>query len=192
MKITIDEAVCKKHNLSFAEVIGLLLVRSTDNAYSFLSELEAQEKIVKVGEPPQEDLLITNRWDDEVSAIILESDDTIPSVEELTKLAENLREIFPKGMKVGSSAWRGNVREITLRLQKFYKLYGKQYSPEDILNAAQKYVDSFPNDRTKMRILKYFILKHDKDSGEDISDLATFLENDCVSEETDDWTVSLR
>lgn len=192
MKITIDEAVCKKHNLSFAEVIGLLLVRNTDNAYSFLSELEAQEKIVKMGTPPQEDLLITNRWDDEVSAIILESDDTIPSVEELTKLAENLREIFPKGMKVGSSAWRGNVREITLRLQKFYKLYGKQYSPEDILNAAQKYVDSFPNDRTKMRILKYFILKHDKDNGEDISDLATFLENDCVGEETDDWTVSLR
>ena len=188
MKITIDESVCKKHNLSFAEVIGLLLVRTTDNAHSFLKGLEEQEKCVAVGD----DLLITSRWDEEVSAIILESDDTIPSVEELTKLAEQLREIFPKGMKVGSSAWRGNVREITLRLQKFYKLYGKQYSPEDILNAAHKYVDSFGEDRTKMRILKYFILKHDKENGEDMSDLANFLENDCVSEDADDWTISLR
>lgn len=192
MKITIDEAVCKKHNLSFAEVIGLLLVRNTDNAYSLLEKLENEEKIVREGIPLQEDILITNRWDDEVSAIILESDDTIPSVESLMELASKLREVFPKGMKIGSSAWRGNVREITLRLQKFFKLYGTKYTLDQIFDATKRYVETFNGDYSRMRILKYFILKHDKDTGEDISDLATFLENDCVSDNADDWLVELR
>lgn len=192
MKITIDEAVCKKHNLSFAEVIGLLLVRNTNNAYSLLEKLENEEKIVKVGIPLQEDVLITGRWDDEVSAIILESDNTIPSVESLTELASKLREVFPKGMKVGSSAWRGNIREITLRLQKFFKLYGTQYTLDQIFDATKRYVETFNGDYSRMRILKYFILKHDKETGEDISDLANFLENDCVSDNADDWLVELR
>jgi len=192
MKITIDEAVCKKHNLSFAEVIGLLLVRNTDNAYSLLEKLENEEKIVKVGIPLQENILITGRWDDEVSAIVLESDNTIPSVESLTELASKLREVFPKGMKVGSSAWRGNIREITLRLQKFFKLYGTQYTFDQIFDATKRYVETFNGDYSRMRILKYFILKHDKETGEDISDLANFLENDCVSDNADDWLVELR
>ena len=192
MKITIDENVCKRHNLSFAEVIGLLFVRSTDNAYSFLEKLENEEKIIKEGIPLQENLLITNRWDEEVSAIILESDDTIPPVEEIQALASKLREIFPKGLKVGSSAWRGNIREITLRLQKFFKIYGSQYKPEDIIDATRKYVDRFNGDYTYMRILKYFIMKHDSETNEDVSELANFLENDCVSENTDDWLVELR
>jgi len=192
MKITIDEAVCKKHNLSFAEVIGLLLVRNTNNAYSLLEKLENEEKIVKTGIPLQEDVLITGRWDDEVSAIILESDNTIPSVESLTELASKLREVFPKGMKVGSSAWRGNIREITLRLQKFFKLYGTQYTLDQIFDATKRYVETFNGDYSRMRILKYFILKHDKETGEDISDLANFLENDCVSDNADDWLVELR
>lgn len=192
MKITIDEAVCKKHNLSFAEVIGLLLVRNTNNAYSLLEKLENEEKIVRTGIPLQEDILITGRWDDEVSAIILESDNTIPSVESLTELASKLREVFPKGMKVGSSAWRGNIREITLRLQKFFKLYGTQYTLDQIFDATKRYVETFNGDYSRMRILKYFILKHDKETGEDISDLANFLENDCVSDNADDWLVELR
>lgn len=199
MKITIDESVCKKYNLSVADAIGLLFVKLTNNAYSSLEKFENEEKIVKDGIPLQESLLITNRWDDVVSAILLESDNSIPPVEEIQKLAIKLREIFPRGLKVGTSAWRGNVREITLRLQKFFKLYGAQYTPDEIIEATQKYVSSFNGDYKFMRILKYFILKNETkydENGighnEDVSELANFLENDCVSENTDDWTVELR
>ena len=199
MKITIDESVCKKHNLSFAEVIGLLFVRSTDNAHLSLDKLENENKILKDGNPLDEKLLITNRWDDEVSAILLESDDSIPPVEDIAILASKLREIFPKGMKVGTSAWRGNLREITLRLQKFFKLYGNQYSSEDIINATKKNVEHFNGDYRFMRILKYFIMKtetkYDEDGvghNEDVSELANFLENDCVKEDSDDWMIELR
>ena len=48
------------------------------------------------------------------------------------KSEEQMRELFPTGMKVGSSAWRGNIRELKLRMQKFFRLYG-DYTDEQIL-----------------------------------------------------------
>lgn len=196
MKITINEEVCKKHNLSVEETIGLLFVRLTQNAHKEIDKLINDEKVVN--DLLTDEILITQRWNDEVDSIILESDDSIPNEEELRELASKMREMFPKGFKIGSAAWRGNVRELTIRLQKFYKLYGN-YKPEEILDATQRYVQSFNGDYTKMRILKYFILKHDPQMGEDgirhvedISDLANFLENDCVDDKPDDWMIELR
>ena len=98
-----------------------------------------------------------------------------------------MRELFPKGMKVGNSAWRGNVRELKLRMQKFFKMYGN-YDDEAILEATKRYVESFNGDYTYMRILKYFILKselkqHEGENGEtvqqveDVSMLANVLDN---------------
>lgn len=196
MKITINEEVCKKHNLSVEETIGLLFVRLTQNAHKEIDKLINDEKVVN--DLLTDEILITQRWNDEVDSIILESDDSIPNEEELRELASKMREMFPKGFKIGSAAWRGNVRELTIRLQKFYKLYGN-YKPEQILDATKRYVQSFNGDYTKMRILKYFILKHDPQMGEDgirhvedISDLANFLENDCVDDKPDDWMIELR
>lgn len=197
MKITIDEEVSKKHNLTIEETIGLLFVRLTQNAHSEIDKLIGDEKVVN--DFLNQELLVTQRWSDEVDSILLESDNSIPTEEELSKLAASMRELFPKGFKIGTSAWRGNVRELTLRLQKFYKLYGNNYTPEQILEATRKYVQSFNGDYSRMRILKYFILKHDPQMGEDgvrhvedISDLATFLENDCVENQPDDWMIELR
>ena len=196
MKITINEEVCKKHNLSVEETIGLLFVRLTQNAHKEIDKLINDEKVVN--DLLTDEILITQRWNDEVDSIILESDESIPNEEELRELASKMREMFPKGFKIGSAAWRGNVRELTIRLQKFYKLYGN-YKPEEILDATKRYVQSFNGDYTKMRILKYFILKHDPQMGEDgirhvedISDLANFLENDCVDDKPDDWMIELR
>lgn len=196
MKITINEEVCKKHNLSVEETIGLLFVRLTQNAHKEIDKLINDEKVVN--DLLTDEILITQRWNDEVDSIILESDESIPNEEELRELASKMREMFPKGFKIGSAAWRGNVRELTIRLQKFYKLYGN-YKPEQILDATKRYVQSFNGDYTKMRILKYFILKHDPQMGEDgirhvedISDLANFLENDCVDDKPDDWMIELR
>ena len=197
MKITIDEEVCKKHNLSIEETIGLLFVRLTHNAHKEIDKFINDEKVVN--DILTNEIVITSRWNDEVDSVILESDKSLPSTEDLAKLASQMRELFPKGFKIGSAAWRGNIRELTLRLQKFYELYGNNYSPEQILDATKRYVNHFNGDYTKMRILKYFILKHDPQMGEDgikhvedISDLANFLENDCVENNPDDWMIELR
>ena len=187
MKYVIDEKVCKKHNLTLSEVLALSLVRSTKNVDKLIESLVKCEKLVKGDMFSENEYLITQRWSDELDAVLLESDTTIPSSDRIESLVSKMRELFPKGMKVGNSAWRGNVRELKLRMQKFFKLYG-DYSDEAILKATKAYVDSFNGNYTYMRILKYFILKseikqHQNDIGEvvsqveDVSELANILEN---------------
>ena len=191
MKYIIDEKVCEKHNLTITEVLCLLFLKSCDGNYSdVISKLIKEEKIIESNTLDSNNidyLYLTPHWDDEVSSIILESDNSVPDKDRIENLVNKMRELFPKGMKIGNSAWRGNVRELKLRMQKFFKMYG-DYSDEAILKATKAYVDSFNGNYTYMRILKYFILKseikqHQNDLGEvisqveDVSELANILEN---------------
>lgn len=191
MKYIIDEKVCEKHNLTITEVLCLLFLKSCDGNYSdVVSKLIKEEKIIESNTPDSNNvdyLYLTPHWDDEVSSIILESDNSVPDKDRIENLVNKMRELFPKGMKIGNSAWRGNVRELKLRMQKFFKMYG-DYSDEAILKATKAYVDSFNGNYTYMRILKYFILKseikqHQNDLGEvisqveDVSELANMLDN---------------
>ena len=191
MKYIIDEKVCEKHNLTITEVLCLLFLKSCDGNYSdVVSKLIKEEKIIESNIPDSNNvdyLYLTPHWDDEVSSIILESDNSVPDKDRIENLVNKMRELFPKGMKIGNSAWRGNVRELKLRMQKFFKMYG-DYSDEAILKATKAYVDSFNGNYTYMRILKYFILKseikqHQNDIGEvvsqveDVSELANMLDN---------------
>ena len=132
--------------------------------------------------------------------VLLDSDDESQPEEAVEGLAEKLMKIFPQGKKEGTSQyWRGNKREITLRLKKFFKLYGNHYEYEDILTAAQKYIESFNGRYTYMRVLKYFIWKDEKRVSEDgvlkvieVSELANYLEN--AGQEDDlkeDWTSNI-
>lgn len=191
MKYIIDEKVCEKHNLTITEVLCLLFLKSCDGNYSdVVSKLIKEEKIIESNTLDSNNidyLYLTPHWDDEVSSIILESDNSVPDKDRIENLVNKMRELFPKGMKIGNSAWRGNVRELKLRMQKFFKMYG-DYSDEAILKATKAYVDSFNGNYTYMRILKYFILKseikqHQNDLGEvisqveDVSELANMLDN---------------
>lgn len=191
MKYTIDEDVCVKHNLTVAETLCLLACKSCDNIYSLIEEMKSKELLSKQGNPYP-----TPHWDEELSGVLLESDTSVPSIERCTELASQMRLLFPKGIKTGNSAWRGNVREVALRLQKFFKLYGNKWTDEEIIDATRRYVQHFDSDRTTMRILKYFVMKSDRkidEEGnthiEDISDLATWLENE--TEENDSWITNL-
>ena len=191
MKYIIDESVCKKHNLTLTDTLCLLFLKSCGGEFSKV--LERLKKEEKIASPLLEfaetadNLSVTPRWDDELCEILLVSDNSIPSEDRIVNLVTRMRELFPKGMKVNNSAWRGNIRELKLRMQKFFKMYG-DYSDEDILKATKSYVESFNGDYTFMRILKYFILKsevkqHQNEDGEiisqveDISILANILDN---------------
>ena len=182
MKYSIDEDVIKKHHLSLSELLLLMLIKQGCDIPLLLEHSINNEYIIK-------DMFgnynITHHWDEELQKILLESDKDVPKDNDLNYLVGELRELFPKGIKTGSAAWRGNRREITLRLQKFFKIYENRYSDEAIIEATKKYVDSFNGNYTYMRILKYFILKDEvkvneegKHYVEQISELANFLENE--------------
>lgn len=182
MKYCIDESTVNKHHLTINELLGLMLFKNGCKPQQLINGMLERELIVQ-------DMFgnynITQHWDDELQKVLLESDKEIPKDNDLNYLVGQLREIFPKGIKTGSAAWRGNRREITLRLQKFFKIYENRYSDDAIIDATRRYVESFNGNYTYMRILKYFILKDEVKLGEDgtkyveqISELANFLEND--------------
>ena len=175
MKYVIDSSVVAKSELTLEELFALLLVKTGANVNNVFSNLVAKEAIVNTGIAGK--FLPTQRWSDMCDNILLSSEKTIPTDEELIPLAEKLMQIFPQGKKPGTPYyWKCNKREISLKLKSFFKLYGVKYTEEEILSAAHRYVESFNGDYRFMRLLKYFIWK--KEDGEEISELATFIDND--------------
>lgn len=201
MKITIDEEQCKKHNLSPQELFAMLLIKTCDNIPKLMLDMLARELIILIGDGVNKKYAVTQRWDDEMSTVLLDSEskDVKGDDERLTNLAKALMEMFPKGKKEGTTTyWRGNVNDTKLKLKKFFKLYG-ECPDEKIIDATRRYVESFNGDYRFMRVLKYFICKSDhkmKEDGsyyiEEVSELASYIENDGQDSTTNkDWTVNL-
>jgi hypothetical protein len=196
MTISISEDVCKKNGLNPDEILAILLVKTgTDISQLFNSLLERHILVKDVFGS----YLVTQRWDDVASTILLDSDKDKQSPERLEKLASKLMEIFPKEKKAGTCHYfRGNKKDNILRLKKFFKLYG-HYSDEQILDAARRYVSSFNGNYAYMRILKYFIwkdaVKRDSEGNgyvDETSDLANWIENAGQVDSTNsDWTTNL-
>lgn len=195
MNIAINEDICKKYGLRLPELLLILSIKLED-IRTTLSSLESKQAVIK---DMFEGYLVTQRWDDIASNILLDSDKENQSPDRIVNLASKLMEIFPKEKKAGTNHYfRGNLKDTSLKLKKFFKLYGNKYSDEQILNAAKAYVSSFNGNYTYMRILKYFLWKDDKKLGEDgkyyieeTSDLATWIEN-AGSTNNQDWEVELR
>ena len=197
MDININEEICKKYGLDVSEVLAVLLIKTCNDIPKLFSILEEKEIVVK---DILQGYMITQKWDDTVSTILLDSDVKAPSPDRLENLATQLMEIFPKQKKLGTCHYfRGNRKDIILRLKKFFKLYGK-YTDEQIVTAAKKYVESFNGDYSYMRILKYFIWKDEvkiNSEGDryvdEVSDLANWIENAGQEEDLrNDWATTLR
>jgi len=205
MKVTINEKVCLKHKLTLTEFLMALAVRTCQNVGEVLDNMLNREILVKQGE----DYLITQHWSDVLDEIISDSSGNIEkSDEELLELAKQMRELYPQGKmkdrygRMTPYYYRCNNGEVVKKLKKFFTIFGN-VSDEDILDATKRYVASFQGNYTGMRLIKYFILKDDVKPSEDgtghveqISDLATFLENKESEEEDenndDSWLMTSR
>lgn len=185
MKVIIDEASCKKMHMSVAEVLMILLIKTGVDLTELVDTMKKKKMLVEDNTLIGKQLLVTQRWSDQCDEALLKAETDIPQEEKIESLAKSLMKIFPAGKKEGTCHyWRGNIREITLRLKKFFKLYGSKYTDEQIITATQNYISSFNGRYQYMRILKYFIWKDEKkvDSEgvghiEEVSDLAAFIEN---------------
>ena len=110
------------------------------------------------------------------------------------KLADKLRELYPKGRKEGTSyLWRDSHAKIANKLRTLVKKYNFKFTDEQAINATQRYIESFNGNYSYMQLLKYFILKKDKDTGEENSQLMSYIENeDCTDAANDDWMNEVR
>lgn len=185
MKITIDEDACKKVKLSLPEVLMITLVKTGVNIETLLKQMKEKQILVEEHTLLGTNLLVTQRWSDLSDKALLSADKSVPDNKRLENLAKALMEVFPAGKKEGTSQyWKGNLRDNTLRLAKFFKLYGDKYTDEQMIEAAKNYVSSHNGKYQYMRVLKYFIWKdarkvNSEGEGyiEEVSDLAAFIEN---------------
>lgn len=188
MIYTINEKECSKQGLSLSEALILLAINNDPEVLYKIEDMESANFLI-IDETGYH---LTPVSKDRVEEILLSSDPQVPDKARCEALAIRLRSVFPKGNKDGY-AWRGNTSEVTKKLEKFFSIFGNKWTDDEIVDAAERYVSNYQNDRTFMRLLKYFIIKKDPKEGEQISDLATYLENgeDTVID-NDDWLTELR
>lgn len=139
---------------------------------------------------------LTNKGTEVLDSVIMDSDKEQEPQDRLIQLATRLKEIFPKGKKDGTNYyWADGVALIVRRLKLFFKKYGNKFTDEQIIQAAEKYVQGFNGNYQYMRLLKYFIFKEKVGANGEVegdSELISYIENAGQEEDLrNDWTSSL-
>lgn len=184
---------CSKNQVSLGEMLMLLVY------YNKIELKKAQDLLIEKGyiTAERDDLFqqkgwrVTRKGSELIDSVVIDSEDSEKSDNEILALAEKLKEVYPAGRKDGTSNyWAEGKALIAKRLKAFFKKYGTDYTNEQIITATRKYVESFNGNYQFMRTLKYFIFKDKDVAGEReySSDLLNFLEN-AGNEEVlkDDW-----
>ena len=179
MQLSIDERQCSKYHLSPQQLLVALAVRSTEDFKALWKDLLQREVIIK----HDGQWMITQRWNDRVDDILMESTGKTESEDRLTELAKKMRKEYPDGKIPGTSYYyRCNVGEVASKLKRFFLKYGN-YSDDEIIAATRRFVNDKKGD-VYFPLLKYFIWKQKtvRDEWgvghvEEVSTLATYLEN---------------
>lgn len=197
MKITLDEKTCLKNKLTLQEALIATAV-SMGNYKSVFDNMINRHVLGIMGQS------VDSKWKDTIKNLMDAED------ERFETLATKVQECFPKQKMMYANGtaspfyFRCNKTEIKNKLKKFLTIYG-DVSDEDIIDATKRYVASYASKGYRgMRLVKYFIMKDDRKlmaddevHVEEISDLATFLENkteDTPSDivDGDDWLMNSR
>lgn len=205
MKIVLNETQCLKNKLTLQE--ALIATAISLGGYN-----ETINNMILRGIVNDTHTEVLSDWKSIIKK--LNSDEskgtTNLSDERLDSLAVKLQNCFPKQKMIYPNGiaspfyFRCNKTEIKNKLKKFLTIYG-DVTDEDIIDATKRYVASYaPKGYRGMRLSKYFIMKDDRKlmaddevHVEEISDLATFLENkteDTPSDivDGDDWLMNSR
>lgn len=196
MRLTIDQSVLDKHNLTVSEFMVLYLSANSVNIKSCMDTLVtkglADRNLFAEG-----GIVLSDKVKDLVTTIAIDSDKSVVDKDaEFIELANELRELYPAGRKEGTTyMWRGTTAEIAKKLKTLVVKYKYTFTKEQVIKATKEYISSFNGNYKKMRLLKYFILKSEKDADDNInviSELMTLIENEGqIEAQRNDWTSTL-
>lgn len=192
MRLTIDQTVLDKYDLTVYEFMVLYLNMNSVNIKSCMESLVAKGLADK-NLFSEDSIVVSDKVKDLISTIAINSDkDVIDKDTEFIKLANELRELYPAGRKEGTTyMWRGTTAEIAKKLKTLVVKYKYSFTREQVLKATKEYISSFNGNYKKMRLLKYFILKSERDADDNInviSELMTLIENEGqIDAQRDDW-----
>lgn len=192
MRLTIDQTVLEKHDLTVSEFMVLYLNVNSVNIKSCMDSLVAKGLADK-NLFSEDGIVVSDKVKDLVSTIAIDSDKSVIDKDaEFIELANELRELYPAGRKEGTTyMWRGTTAEIAKKLKTLVVKYKYSFTREQVLKATKEYISSFNGNYKKMRLLKYFILKSERDADDNvnvISELMTLIENEGQTDaQRDDW-----
>lgn len=193
----LTDVACRKHNLLFSEGIALLAISTTtDDTYKSLVDKGLITKANGTMQSLNRKYNATEKGIILADELIADSEENIVVKEDSIKeLADKLRSIYPEGKMAGTSYYyRCNRADIVRKLKSFFRRYG-EYTTEQIIEATQRYVNSFNGNYTYLRLLKYFIWKDENKDGEtlQVSQLADWIENkNETNANNTDWTTTLK
>lgn len=196
--ICLNKKAAQQNGITIDEALLMLVIHNKAN-------LERAEKaLIQKGliTAERDDLFqqvgwrLTNKGTEVLDSVIMDSDKEQEPQDRLIQLATRLKEIFPKGKKDGTNYyWTEGVALIVRRLKLFFRKYGNKFTDEQIIQAAEKYVQGFNGSYQYMRLLKYFIFKEKVGANGEVegdSELINYIENAGQEENLrDDWTSSL-
>lgn len=192
MRITIDQSILDKYSLTVEEFMVLYLnAKNIDIrkcAESLIAKGLADKNLFK-----EDQLVISGAVKDLLATITIDSDKrVIDRDDEFVELANELRELYPAGRKEGTTyMWRGTTAEIAKKLKTLVVKYGYSFTKEQVVKATKEYIESFNGNYKRMRLLKYFILKSERDADDNvniISELMSLIENEGQTDShRDDW-----
>ena len=193
----LTDVACKKHSLLLSEGIALLAISTTtEDTYKSLVDRGLITKANGTMQSLNRKYSATEKGIALADELIADSEESIAIKEDgIKELADKLRSIYPEGKMAGTSYYyRCNRADIVRKLKSFFRRYG-EYTPEQIIEATQRYVDSFNGNYTYLRLLKYFIWKDENKDGEvlSISQLADWIENkNEANAANSDWVTQLK
>lgn len=191
MNITVNEKILKKYNLTLEEFLVLYLCSKEIDIEATIQHL-IDIDIVNRDLYNNVSAVVSNNTKELIASIIVDSDKSIiDKDEEFTSLASKMRELYPSGKKPGTTYyWQDSIPIISKKLKTLVAKFGVKLTEEEVLEATQRYVDSFNGDYKYMQLLRYFILKTNKDTGETRSELLSYMENK-DEDIREDWTSSI-
>ena len=195
MKITIDDRILSKYDLTIDELLVLMLSKNHSDIQQIVKSL--LDKDIGIPHPKNPNVVLLREKEDSLlKDIFLESETIVISkADRFELLAAQLRELYPKGKKEGTSyMWRDSNSLITKRLRSLVAKYGDCFTDEQAIEATRKYVESFNGSYKYMQLLKYFIIKKTTIDGEieESSQLLSYIENEGQIDSNNDWTAELR
>lgn len=193
MNISINEKILNKYNITLEEFLVLILCSKESNIEALINSL-VFKGLVDRDLTNNISAVVSDNTKELIASIIVDSDKTVINKdEEFNDLAEKMRNLFPEGRKAGSTYyWRDSVPVIARKLKTLVAKFGVQLTEDAVLDATQRYINSFNGNYTYMQLLKYFILKTDKTTGEIRSELMSYLENAGQDETSDNWLTDIR
>ena len=178
MNITINEKILEQYNLSVEEFLILYICSKNYNIKELLDTIIAKGYADK-DVFNEYKAVVSDNNKDLIANIIINSDKKIIDKEkDFLVLANKMRELYPSGKKPGTNySWKDSSIVIAQKLKTLVAKFGCSFTEDEALEATKRYIESFNGNYTYMELLKYFILKTDKATGDIKSNFMSLIEN---------------